>query len=296
MYDRLFLKHREIQVNDTRVSWTDDYTKRVRTFARYPITTLEPFLFGIVLTVEQFEHVFKLYLKTSFTQYFAQVSATERAMCEIISLHKLQNQFMSNNPTPKEILAQKTLVVMMKKRLIYFFLDLDPKDAIKIFYLGNEHGIRESAWKELVDDSASCARAISNVLTVANCYVFLATTEEMIHWGVDFFIITDQNENWCVTVKAGLQNAPFYIEHVSIRPFSHQHDYGAISRRMIFNGTQQMNLEYNESFLAARILVGKPNGDMIDSQSYEEDREKVKHFLKKDRSHKRFDEKKTEAA
>ena len=272
-----------MQIDGRRILFTDENLKRVREFARYPHTTLDQHLFQIAKNTETFVYVFELYLRTIYAQYFSQISSVERAICELISLHKLQGEFSQPFASDKQKCASGILTTMLQQRLTYFFLNLDPQHAMRIHQLGNEQGMREVAWKEVVVNAVSCARTITNFLAVSNCYAFLPTIEESLNHDVDLIIITDQHENWCVRVQPGAINGDFYVEHVSNRPDPSFTDVSNMTRREIYNGAKQMTHSYSEQFLACRIIVGKTNGDPVDLTLYPKDKVRLTTFITRKR-------------
>ena len=283
MLDSLYLDHREIQLSPSRNVLTADHLKRAKEFARFPSATIAQHLLEIAKDTETLVLVFELYLKTTSTQYLSQISPIERLICELIQLNKLQGQFSSAVPSGKERHASDVLGMMLRQRLTYFFLNLDPKYTMQVHQLGNEHGMREVAWKEAVSEAAAIARTIANFLAVSNCYVFLATIEESLRFGVDLIIITDNFDNWCVSVKPGADKGEFYAECVINRPQPMHDDYVSAMRGMIYVGAKHMSDLYGETLRACRVLVGKTSGEAVDMNLYPQDVTRLTSFITRKR-------------
>jgi hypothetical protein len=278
------LIHREIETDELFHPLSDDILRQARRFPSFPVLFPDTTFLERTGHVQTHEQVFNLWLMTTHVVYLLPLGSTDRLLFEAIMLHKLIDVFPPDTLSDRERRSVGVLQTMLQHRLTCLFLDLSPEDVWRVYRLGSTGGLHQDEWEMAIVGAASSARAIKTFLEIDGYRVFLPTIYEDFHLGVDFIVLGDDGLDWCVGASSGYLDSPIYIEEVHTCPPIEDQRRAANNRRRIFSGTERFNeLYHGSTFRAARVSVGKTNGERFDPNLYVEDIAIVSKFLKRDR-------------
>lgn len=285
--DPFLLAHHELNTMEPagdKPRFLHDTFTRASMFARFPIAL--PSSHQLIATghVQTHEKVFELHVMTTNVPYMMRLTNLERALFELITIHKLYLHYDRENVTDRERRSRAVLGCMIQHRLTRLLLEAHYEEFEKIFLLGHASGINQEHWESHFVGAASCARTISTFLELEECRIFLPTVVEDLILGVDLIVLNEERDNWCVAIKSGAPRMPMHIEHVHTRPHEQDPAYRSADRRRIFDGAYDMSREYEGKFRPCRVIVGKTNERFYDLSVYEDDVDRVRSFIDTDRS------------
>lgn len=225
--------------------------------------------------VQTHEAIFRQHIETSLIPIIKLFSPVERLLFETINLHRLICKLKHLDMTENERRSRSVLLAMCKQKLTELFLDLSEDEILCVFEIGRFKQVRDHIWKSSCDHAYACARTISMISRMEECWMYLPSVYESYMLGIDLIVLMEDEQDWCVQVKQPEETDDVYkIESVDEEPDPDtlQTTISHFLRRL-YQGTIRLNDEYPDyTFQACRItqpcMHTKPTSLEIEQTKY----------------------------